>query len=232
MPTHCILGIETSTALLSVAVVTTDGLLAERSVLGQKLHSIRLIPFIADVLREADLTLGDLTGIAVSVGPGSFTGLRLGIVTAKTLAQVAQLPVVAVPTLLALAAPLVIGGIPVCTVLTSRRGEVYAAIYTKEGAKTAILTPAYATSPAALIETLRAFGSIIVAGEGARALSEESKKELTNVVEAPTVFCHPKAAVVASIGLEDVLAGRAADPLSLQPDYLRSPAITMGHCKA
>lgn len=225
----CVLGIDTATAVLSVAVAGKDGLLAERSALGERLHSVRLIPFIQNLLVEAGLTLRDLTGIAVSVGPGSFTGLRLGLTAAKTLAQVLHLPVVGVPTLLALAAPLLPGGIPVCPVLTSRRGEAYAAVYQANGQDIKTVVTPFAAPPSGISARLLPLREIILAGEGAWAFRAEFEEMLQGkAVFAPKIFSHPRAAVVADFGLKELAAGRGADPFSLVPEYLRPPAITGG----
>ncbi|HIE12901.1 MAG TPA: tRNA (adenosine(37)-N6)-threonylcarbamoyltransferase complex dimerization subunit type 1 TsaB [Desulfotomaculum sp.] len=224
-----VLGIDTATAVLGVAVVGKDGLLAERSTLGERLHSVRLIPFIQDLLVEAGIALRDLTGIAVSIGPGSFTGLRLGLTAAKTLAQALDLPVVGVPTLLALAAPLLPGGIPVCPVLTSRRSEAYAAVYQQngQGVKTAVMP--FAAPPSGVSARLTPFRRVILAGEGAWTFRAELKEMLQGkAVFTPKIFSHPRGAVVADLGLKELAAGGGADPFSLVPEYLRPPAITGG----
>jgi len=98
-----ILGLETATPMLSVAVVQEEGLCAARAAQGQRLSSVRLLPFIQEVLADAGATLQDLTGVAVSIGPGSFTGLRIGLSFAKGLAFTHNLPIVPVPTLMTLA---------------------------------------------------------------------------------------------------------------------------------
>lgn len=225
----CVLGINTATAVLSAAVVGKDGLIAEQSALGERLHSVRLIPFIQDLLVEAGIALRALTGIAVSIGPGSFTGLRLGLITAKTLAQVLDLPVVGVPTLLALAAPLLTGGIPVCAVLTSRRGEVYAAVYQANGSDTKTLVPPFASPPSGISERLAPFGRVVLTGEGAWAFRAEFQEIIrTKAVLAPEIYNHPRGAVVAGLGLKELAAGRGTGALALAPEYLRPPAITGG----
>lgn len=223
----CVLGIETATPFLSVAVATAEGLLAERSVLGARLHSVRLVPFIQETLVEAGVGLSDLSGIAVSSGPGSFTGLRLGMITAKTLAQVLQIPVVGIPTLLALAAPFLPGETAVCAVLTSRREEVYAAVYrsTRDGAQP--LVPAFAASPAAVAERLKPFDRVVLTGEGAWAWKDTFHGVLgSGVVFAPKVLQYPRGAVVAALGLAKLGSGGVFDPLMLRPEYLRPPAVT------
>ncbi|MEW6447134.1 MAG: tRNA (adenosine(37)-N6)-threonylcarbamoyltransferase complex dimerization subunit type 1 TsaB [Bacillota bacterium] len=225
----CVLGIDTATAVLSMAVVGKDGLLAEQSALGERLHSVRLIPLIQDLLAGAGITLRELDGIAVSIGPGSFTGLRLGLITAKTLAQVLGLPVVGIPTLLALAAPLATGGVPVCPVLTSRRDEVYAAVYRANGQDIEAVVSPFASPPSGVSERLASFRRIILTGEGAWAFRDHFREILQNkAVLVPGIYSHPRGAVVADLGLKELTAGRGTDAFSLIPEYLRPPAVTGG----
>ncbi|MEW6573583.1 MAG: tRNA (adenosine(37)-N6)-threonylcarbamoyltransferase complex dimerization subunit type 1 TsaB [Bacillota bacterium] len=224
-----VLGIETATPVLSAAVVGKTGLLSEQSVLGERLHSVRLIPLIHDLLVGCGITLRDLIGIAVSIGPGSFTGLRIGLITAKTLAQIFGLPVVGVSTLLALAAPFLTGGIPVCPVLTSRRREVYAAVYQGNGQDVKILVPPFASSPPGIPKRLAPFGRVILTGEGAWAFRTELQAIFPDkAVLAPEIYNYPRGAVVAALGLKDLTTGRGTDALSLVPEYVRPPAITGG----
>ncbi|MGB9825310.1 MAG: tRNA (adenosine(37)-N6)-threonylcarbamoyltransferase complex dimerization subunit type 1 TsaB, partial [Desulfofundulus sp.] len=124
-----VLGIEAATPVAAVAVVDGERLLAERMVNNRRTHSVNLLPMIKAVLEDAGVGREDLGGIAVSSGPGSFTGLRIGMATAKTLAQVWGLPVVGVGTLDALAHPLTGQGGLICPILNARKDEVYAAVY-------------------------------------------------------------------------------------------------------
>jgi tRNA threonylcarbamoyladenosine biosynthesis protein TsaB len=94
-----ILGIETATEVCSVALVRGGKVMAERSVNEKNIHSERLLSLIDEVLTETRSTMTTVKGIAVSIGPGSFTGLRIGLSTAKGLAMACGLPIIAVPTL-------------------------------------------------------------------------------------------------------------------------------------
>ncbi len=98
-----ILSIETATELCGVALVHNRSCIAQRSVVEKNVHSERLMVLVDEVLREADVDLGALDGIAVSIGPGSFTGLRIGLSVATGLAYARSLPLAAVPTLDAVA---------------------------------------------------------------------------------------------------------------------------------
>lgn len=128
-----ILALETATDVCSVALCSTEGAsLAVAEVLRPRAHAAHLAPLIADVLARAEASVRDLTAVAVSAGPGSYTGLRIGASTAKGLAFTTGAALVAVPTLDALAREareVVRPGEGVLAALPSRRGEVYAAAF-------------------------------------------------------------------------------------------------------
>ncbi|RYD03251.1 hypothetical protein N752_20685 [Desulforamulus aquiferis] len=125
-----ILGIEAATPVASVAVVGGGGMiLSERLVNNRRTHSINLLPMIKAVIEEAGIKKEQINGVAVSSGPGSFTGLRIGLTTAKTLALTWGVPVVGVSTLEALALPVVSSGQLICPILNARKNEVYTSIF-------------------------------------------------------------------------------------------------------
>src|SRR5512141_2285027 len=124
-----ILGIETSTKTGSVAVVSEHGVIAQYSLNIEVTHSERLMATVDRVLKDTGLSLAAMDGYAVAVGPGSFTGLRIGISTVKGLALATGKPIAAVPTLLALAWNVPHAAYPVCPLLDARKNEVYAALY-------------------------------------------------------------------------------------------------------
>ncbi|MDT9723843.1 tRNA (adenosine(37)-N6)-threonylcarbamoyltransferase complex dimerization subunit type 1 TsaB [Xylanibacillus composti] len=131
-----ILALDTSTALLSTAILVDGEVVAERHSAAERNHSIRLVPAIEELLAEAGMTAADLDGIAVGSGPGSYTGVRIAVTVAKTLAWSLQLPLVSVSTLAALA----LGGkqnyargqgapVWVAPILDARRENVYTGLY-------------------------------------------------------------------------------------------------------
>lgn len=124
-----VLGIDTATAACTVALVEESRIIAEYTVNDKKSHSRRLMPIIDAVLKEAGLKGQDLEALAVSLGPGSFTGLRIGLATAKGLALAWGKPVLGIPTLDGLAHSL--PGTPhvLCPLLQARKGEFYWALY-------------------------------------------------------------------------------------------------------
>lgn len=127
------LAIETSAHTVSVAVVTLEGVLGELTMNTGHTHSEKLMPVMDALLEQLDLSLSDLQGLVVASGPGSFTGIRIGMATVKGLAHGAGLPVLPVSTLEGLAWNLAGCGGLVCPLLDARRDQVYAALFDCSG---------------------------------------------------------------------------------------------------
>jgi len=123
------LGIETSTLVCSVALACDGQVVAEYTLELGTHHSERLQPMIEKVLCEAGLAIYDLDGVTVAAGPGSFTGLRIGMGLAKGLCRGANLSFVRVSTLAAMALSAGAEGLPICPMLDARREEIYAGVY-------------------------------------------------------------------------------------------------------
>lgn len=196
-----LLALDTATAVCGVAVWTGDRPACQVSLHIPRIHSVQLMPMVRYALAQTGLALKELDGVAVSIGPGSFTGLRLGVMTAKTLGFAAGLKLAAVPTLEALAAALPgAPGLTACASLDGRRDEVYAACFRWDGA-------------------WKRLGPDEV-------LSREQFSRLLTALPPATLFAgegQSSAAAVAAVGAELLKAGRGADPLSVEPMYLRQP---------
>ena len=218
-----ILGIETATSVISVALMDDDRLIVEYLINNPKTHSVNLMPLIKNALTEADATPEQFAAIAVSAGPGSFTGLRIGISTAKALAQVWGLPVVGVNTLEAIAYPYTGWKGYFCPVLNARKNEVYAAVYeTGDNVLTCRLGP-LALTPLELANKLRAIGqSVALLGEGVLIYHHIWPEYLTGrVTYLPTITSFPRGAAVAALGRQILQANGGTDPMLLKPYYLR-----------
>jgi tRNA threonylcarbamoyladenosine biosynthesis protein TsaB len=124
-----ILAIDTSTPVGSIAIVEGDLLKAQHILNISTTHNQRLLPGIDRILTDADWTLKDLDALAVSLGPGSFTGLRIGLSVVKGLAWATGKPLAGVPTLDALAVNVPLAPYPIYPVLDARKGEIYTALY-------------------------------------------------------------------------------------------------------
>ncbi len=211
-----ILAIESATEEPSVAVVSGEGVLALRPASRDARRSETLLPAIVHVLDEAGLALADLHGFAIAIGPGSFTGLRVGLATLKGIAFGDDRPAAGVPTLDAL---MLQAGeprpAPVVAALDARRGEVYAQVFA-EGAGEEPLVPEGLYRPEALGALLpEGLGKGILVGDGARVLAGT----LGPAFEALPVG--PSAAQVGALGLRSLRAGQGIPARELTPYYGR-----------
>src|SRR3990172_1541721 len=220
-----VLGIETSTKTGGAAVVTEDGVVAHYSLNIEVTYSERLMSTIDRVIRDAGLDLPAIDGFAVSIGPGSFTGLRVGLSTVKGLAFATGKPVAAVPTLRALAWNLPFSAYPVCPMMDARKNQVYAALYRYDGPALVQVMEETAISLEDLAARLqvgqgRIPGQTVFTGEAARLYREDIRKAFGNgAFFAPLSSCSPSAASVAEIGLAMIKSGGLTDPDSLTPMY-------------
>jgi tRNA threonylcarbamoyladenosine biosynthesis protein TsaB len=220
-----VLAVETATPTGSVAVVSDAGVLAELTVGLEFGHSDRLLGAIDRVLREASLDMKDLAGLAVSAGPGSFTGLRIGLATVKGITEAHPLPLAAVSTLEALAWNAPAGALPVCVGLDAKKGEIYGAIYrwrtSPPGWRPVAGEGAY--TPGDLADrAARRRGEVILLGDGIAAYREAFSRRLgrrARFGEGPAN--QPRAAWVGWIGRGRIAAGEVEDPATLVPRYLR-----------
>jgi len=217
-----ILGIETSTKTGSVAVVTEQGVVAQYTLNIEVTHSERLMSTVDRVLKDTGLTIADLDGFAVAIGPGSFTGLRIGLATVKGLAFSTNKPVAAVPTLQALAWNLPFATYPICPMLDARKNEVYAGLYKFEGTNLMQML----AERTILIKELGVHlpGAILFTGEGSHLYREQIVQQFgARAVFAPRSAIVPSAAAVAEIGMNMIQTGTQPDPDGLIPLYIRRP---------
>jgi len=218
-----VLGIESATPVAAAAVAGEGGILAERMVLSQRTHSVNLLPMIKAVLEESGVEPPKIAVIAVSGGPGSFTGLRIGMSTAKALAQVWGKPVVGISTLEILAFPLAGHGGLVCPVLNARKNEVYTAVYDCAGSVPDCLAGPMALSPEKLVQNLLQYKKpVTFLGDGVPLYEARLKAGLGNWAGfVPGSVNFPRGAAVAELGLLAFKEGRYVEPASLQPEYIR-----------
>lgn len=214
-----VLGIEAATPVAAVAVVTADRTLAERMVNNRKTHSVNLLPMVKAVLEDAQLNLSDLGGIAVSSGPGSFTGLRIGMSTAKTLAHVLNIPIAGISTLEALASRFSSGDQLVCPILDARKNEVYTGLY--RGGK--CLHGPLALDMQGLSNLIIDYHEdVVMLGDGVLTYRDQLVKQLGSRVRfAPVSSLLPGGSEVACLGYQHIESGNCSNPLELLPSYVR-----------
>jgi tRNA threonylcarbamoyladenosine biosynthesis protein TsaB len=208
-----LLAVETSTLAGGVALLEDERVVGEYVLDVRATHSERLMPAIDRVLRDVGWRAGDLQALAVAVGPGSFTGLRIGLATVKGLSLALGVAVAAVPTLDALAESLPFAALPVCPVLDARKGEVYAGLYRWDGQRMRRESAYLAVAPAALAERLTE--PTILLGDAAASVPSPWARL------APPPRRLPSPATVGHLGLRHLAAGQSVAAADLAPIYLR-----------
>jgi tRNA threonylcarbamoyladenosine biosynthesis protein TsaB len=216
-----VIGINTATVCGSIGLVDDVGLVGEYSLNVPITHSERLMTCIDRVLTDTRVPLEDVDGYAITLGPGSFTGLRIGISTVKGLALATGRPVVGVSTLEALAGS--VGGRPhdICPILDARKKEVYAALFRPDRRlRLRRLTPDIVISPRELVKQIQ--GPVTFLGDGIEVYGDYLRRKLgrlASFVLPELGYVH--GALVARMGMKEILRGKTLDLASLVPHYIR-----------
>ena len=225
-----LLALETATETCGVALLQENHVVAEAHLYQPRVHSARLTPLIEDVLRRADVESSALDAVAVSMGPGSYTGLRIGVSTAKGWALSTGADLVGVPTLAAYAAqlrPMTVPGDVVAALLDARRDEVYAGAFRRTGDGLVEHAPTNALTVDALSEWIGTVdGRLWFVGDG----GEKSRAALDGVgtdrLLLPPDEVTPSAAWVGRCG-QDRLADEGPDDVStFEPLYVKEVHAT------
>lgn len=205
----------------SLALLEDGHIVAEWTLRSARTHNRRLLGSIDRLLREAGWSMDSIDGFAVAGGPGSFTGLRIGMTTMKTLAWVTGKPYAAIPSLDALAFPLGFSAHPVCTLLDARKNEVYFALFEPDGkGNLTIAHPYAALSPARLVEKI--VQPAIVCGDGWLLYRNQLKRKLgARAVEPAPSFHVIRAGSVAELARRRFARGQSDDPATSAPLYVR-----------
>jgi tRNA threonylcarbamoyladenosine biosynthesis protein TsaB len=214
-----LLAVESATLSGGVALLDDNRLLGEITLNIAITHSERLMSAVDRLLADCGLAPADLGGLAVSVGPGSFTGLRVGLATVKALAMALDLPVAPVPTLDALAARLPFADAPVCPILDARKAEVYLSLYRWSGDGMAREWDYLALAPEAAAARLEP--PVILLGDGIEACRPWLDRLGAGAQVAPAAQRLPSAATVAGLGFAVLAAGGGVSAEALAPLYLR-----------
>jgi tRNA threonylcarbamoyladenosine biosynthesis protein TsaB len=216
-----LLAIETSTMLGGVAIADEQkGLIAETRLNVKTTHSERLMTAVDNTLLQSELSLNRIDAFAVATGPGSFTGLRIGLSTVKGLSYATGKPLVLVPTLEAFAWNFPYCRYPVCLMLDARKKEVYAAVFQWEDNGFRKIIPEQSIRPEELLQELR--GGILFAGEGALLY----EKQIADTLQENAVFAQPDKMVpspsnVAMLGLAKAVRSEFTDASKALPFYIR-----------
>jgi len=219
-----ILAVDTSAKVTSVSVIDETRVLAEFNIDTRLTHSQSLMPMIKSVLECAKIDIDGIDGYAVASGPGSFTGLRIGIGAIKGMAYASSKPCVAVSSLHSLAFNMIgVDGI-VCAVMDARCNQVYTATFSSDGNKLTRLCDDMPIKIEELLQTLKQYEkNIFFVGDGADLCYNKSIDILENVFIADSVKKYQKASSVGYIALEKFLSANTVSASQLMPTYLRLP---------
>ncbi len=220
-----ILGIDGSGLVASVAIVADDILLAEYTTDFMKTHSQTLLPMLSEIKTMTELDLEELDAIAVAAGPGSFTGLRIASATAKGLGLAMDKPIVAVPTVDAMAYNLFGCSDYICPIMDARRGQVYTGIYHFEENQMVCDLEQCAIAFEELADCLNGFENekkVCFLGDGVPVFADK----ISALVNKKTYFApansnRQRAASVASLGALLFEEGKCVSSDDFRPDYLR-----------
>ena len=216
------LAFETSAKAASVALTENGRLLGESYQNTGLTHSQTLMVMAEDLLKQCGKTVSDLTAVAVAEGPGSFTGVRIGVAAAKGFAWGRELPCYGISTLEAMAVSLGVYEGHVCACMDARRSQVYNALFLVEAGKVTRVTEDRAIALADLKTDLEHIdGPIFLVGDGAALTHKTLSGEIPGLILPPEHRIHQRAVGVAILAEQKQEAGETGDGNGLSPNYLR-----------
>ena len=216
-----ILALETTTVVSRVAIATEARLLSEVTA-ARLTHSETLQAHVAMALEMAGVSKSEVEAVAVSLGPGSFTGLRIGLAAGKGMAYAWGVPLVGVPTLAALAAQFPVPGAQVAALMDAQKGNAYMALYEWREEGPVEVLPVTVCPLAEVVAKCGAVeGPVILTGDVAQKRLAQRDDLPANVCLAPSDMIMPRAAAVARLGLRELAAGRAGSVMDMAPVYVR-----------
>lgn len=216
-----VLGIDTSGQTASAAIIDGQKLVGEFTQNDKLTHSQTILPMIAELCEKTNTKLQDIDVVACAAGPGSFTGLRIGGATAKGLCLGIEKPIVAVPTLDALAYNMFMAGTVVCPIMDARRQQVYACFYKWENETLTHLTEYMAESIDVVITKAETFEkSVVFLGDGV-AVHKQKLEQHPQFYVAPAHCALQRASSVAALGQQMAKEGKATKGDLFSLIYLR-----------
>jgi tRNA threonylcarbamoyladenosine biosynthesis protein TsaB len=217
-----ILAVDTATISGSIALLEGPRVLCEWTMQSAQTHNRRLLKSIDFFLREIGWTLAQIDGFAVTIGPGSFTGLRIGLSTVKTLAWSLKKPFKGIPSLDALAAPLAFAALPVCTLLDAHKKEVFYALYESDSkGRLRRVGEAEVLAPEKILERIKT--PTIFCGDGWLLYRNLLLEKLGDfAIEASAPYHIIRSSFVGELARQAFLAGDSDDPMTAVPIYVRA----------
>ncbi len=226
-----LLCVDTSTMYCSVAVISDSGCISEHTLISRITHSKRLLTAIDEIMQECELKWQDLAGLAVSLGPGSFTGLRIGLTTAKGICMATGLPLMGISSLEALASQFPHCALPICPILDARKQEVYTALYQTTS------SPHITHIEPVVIGIEKLCAAIdqptLFIGDGVEVYKEQIIEYLADkaLFGCPQLI-FPRAAAIGALALGQFKTEQFLDPASAAPLYIRPSDAEMNLKKA
>jgi len=215
-----ILGIDTSTDVCGIALTEDKTLITEFRSNIKRAHAEKIIHAIDRVLGDVNLKISEIDGIAVAIGPGSFTGLRIGLAAVKGLAFAANLPVVAVPSLDALAYQAYFWQDQICPLVKAQADEAYTALYHFQNGRLISDSDYQLVTLASLNELIHQ--KTLILNFGMKNMPDFIKGELAELVTiAPPEFCLASGYAVAILGFDKFILHQVEDIEKLEPYYLK-----------
>lgn len=218
-----ILGIETATERVSVAIGGHEGVLGMFEVTRGRRHAETLTPAIDFVCRQADVVLDEISVVAVDMGPGLFTGMRVGLASAKAIAQALRIPMIAISSLDLLAYPLRRTDKVIAAVIDARKGEIFYALYRQVPGGIQRVSEPTAGRVDDLVADLLARGQeVVCVGDGAIRYQEEIAAG-HRVEIAEQFFAYPSSAPLVQLAHSKALREEWVNPWEVEAMYLRKP---------
>lgn len=218
-----LLAIDSSGLVASVAIVSEETVIAEYTVNYKKTHSQTLLPMLDEIVKMLGMDLSEVDGIAVSAGPGSFTGLRIGSATAKGLGLALDKPIISIPTLEGLAYNLLGTHAMICPMMDARRNQVYTGLYEFDQDKLITISEQKAIAIEEIIDTVNEIGkSVMYLGDGT-SMYDSIIKDMTKVDYsfAPIHMNRQRAASIGALGFVYLKEGKIETAADHSPIYLR-----------
>jgi tRNA threonylcarbamoyl adenosine modification protein YeaZ len=220
-----VLSIDTCDLRGSVAVLRDEAVLGVLSHESKKEYSSWLLPTVDELLKEAGLRLASVDAFAVAAGPGSFTGVRVGLTTVKAWAEVYGRPVAAVSRLEAIASQTAVGGNCVAAFVDGQRGQVFGAVYREEGSGLVRVGEETVIAPGKFVDTAvelsRGERIAWVSPDPAVVAVDPAWKERAKRGESVEQVSATLAGVIGRIGLRRLQVGKTTDALGLDANYVR-----------
>ena len=218
-----ILGIETATAQVSVAIGGHEGVLGSIEVCRGRRHAETLAPAIEFLCAQAQIGLDEIGVVAVDVGPGLFTGMRVGLATAKAIAQARRLPMIGISSLDLVAFPLRHGNRPIVAVVDARKDEVFWGVYRPvPGGVQRESDPAVGSIDEVVADVVARGLDPLFVGDGALRHADRLVADAGGEI-ADQFLAHPSAAPLVQLAHAQALREQWVNPWEIQPLYLRPP---------